>query len=175
MSVMQLEADPLVALSAAHAALDELHGLDLTGLSEEQLLGFWRELERLRRRIPSVEHRLVLEAEGRGLPESHQLRGVAQLLRGLLRLDPREAAGRVRAAHAAGARRAPSGEPLPAIYPMLAAAQATGVVSERQARVVVDAVEKLPEQVQAEHGAQIEHDLVGYAERFDPVSLAKLA
>src|ERR687887_922710 len=132
MSVMQLEADPLVALTAAHAALDELHGLDLTGVDEEALLGFWRELERLRRRLPSVEHQLVLEAEGRGLPESHQLRGVAQLMRGLLRLDPSEAAGRVRAAHATGARRTLTGQPVPPLFPRLAAAQAKGRVSERQ-------------------------------------------
>ena len=76
---MQRQPDPQGALSAAHAVLDQLAELDLTGLGEDALLGFWRELERLRRRIPSVEHGLVLEAEGRGLPEAHQLRGVAQL------------------------------------------------------------------------------------------------
>src|ERR671930_39138 len=131
MSVMQLEADPLVALSAAHAALDELAGLDLTGLDVEALLGFWRDLERLRRRLPSVEHQLVLEAEGRGLAEAQQLRGVAQLIRGLLRVDPGEATSRVRAAHATGYRRTLTGEPVPPLFPQLAAAQADGRVSER--------------------------------------------
>src|SRR5919198_2005645 len=100
MSAVLQQSDPMVALAAAHAALDELAGLDLTGLGEDALLGLWRELERLRRRIPSIEHGLVLEAEARGLPQEHQLRNTAQLLLGLLRLDPHEAAGRVRAAQA---------------------------------------------------------------------------
>ncbi|HZC72945.1 MAG TPA: DUF222 domain-containing protein [Jatrophihabitans sp.] len=175
MSAVLERADPMVALSAVHAGLDELAAVELTGLGVAELLGMWRELERLRRRIPSVEHGLVLEAEAQGLPEQVQVRGVAQLLRGLLRLDPHEAAGRVRAAHAAGARRTITGEPLPAAYPALAAAQADGRVSERQARVIVDAIEKLPDSVRDEHAVQIESELVGYAGEFDPVPLAKLA
>ncbi len=114
-------------------------------------------------------------AQGRGLPETVQVRSVAQLLRGLLRLDPAEAAGRVRAAEAAGPRRTLTGEPLPAIFPAVAAAQAAGEISERQARVVVATVDKLPDAAQAEHGRAIEAQLVGYCAQFDPVNLAKLA
>ena len=61
------------------------------------MLGYWREVERLRRRLPTLDHALVLDAERRGLPQAHQVRGTGQLLRGLLRLDPAEAHGRVRA------------------------------------------------------------------------------
>ena len=92
------QSDPSVVLSRAHALVDELAGLDLTGLSEDELLGLWREFERLRRRLPSVEHTLVLEAEGRGLPETYQAPSSGAFLRGLLRPDPREAAGRVKGA-----------------------------------------------------------------------------
>ncbi len=174
-SVVVTRTDPTVVLASAQAALDLLHGLDLTGLGDDALLGYWRELERLRRRIPAVEHGLVLEAQGRGLPEALQLRSVAQLLRGLLRLDPGEAAGRVRAAEAAGPRRTLTGDPLPPIYPAVAAAQAAGEISERQARVVVQTVDKLPDSAQAEHGRAIEAQLVEYCGQFDPVNLAKLA
>ena len=38
MGAVLSRSDPRVALSAAHAAVDELGGLDLTGLSEAQLL-----------------------------------------------------------------------------------------------------------------------------------------
>ncbi len=155
--------------------MDELQALDLTGLSEDALLAYWRDLEKLRRRLPTLDHALILEGEGRGLPEMHHVRGMGQLLRGLLRLDPHEATGRVRAAEAAGGRRAMTGEPLPAIYPAVAAAQAAGSISERHARVVVDTIEKLPDAVQAEHGTQTETDLVEFAGRFDPVQLGKLA
>jgi hypothetical protein len=100
---------------------------------------------------------------------------VAQLMRGLLRLDPSEAAGRVRAAHAAGVRRTLTGQPVPAQLPALAAAQAAGRVSERQARIVRETIEKLPDKIRDEHQDEIEAELVGHAERFDPIPLAKLA
>jgi hypothetical protein len=121
--------DPMLALSRAHAALDELQDLELTGLSEEALLGYWRELERLRRRLPSVEHGLVLEAETRGLAFACQARSTAAMLRAMLRLDAGEAAARVRAAEAAGSRRTLTGQPLPPIHPVLAAAQAARSVT----------------------------------------------
>ncbi len=175
MSAVLQHTDPTVLLTRAHAVVDELQGLELTGLNEEQLLGYWRELERLRRRLPTLDHALILEGEGRGLPDTHHVRGMGQLLRGLLRLDPHEAAGRVRAAEAGGARRAMTGQALPAIYPAVAAAQAAGTISERHARVVVDTIDKLPDAVQAVEGARVESDLVGYAGQFDPVQLGKLA
>jgi Domain of unknown function (DUF222) len=127
------------------------------------------------RRLPSLDHRLILEGQGRGLPERHVVRGMSQFLRGLLRVDPHEAAGRVRAAEAAGVRRALTGEPLPPVFPAIAAAQAAGEISERHARVIRETIDKLPEQVQAVDGAQAEADLVGYAGLFDPVQLGKLA
>ncbi len=99
---------------------------------------------------------------------------MAALLRGLLRLDPAEAAARVRAAEVAGPRRTLTGDPMPAICPTVAAAQAAGDVSERQARTVVQILEKLPDAAQAEHGARIESELVGYCAQFDPHTLAKL-
>lgn len=103
MSEVLTRSDPVLVLDRVHAALDELADLDLTGSSDDGLLDYWRELERVRRRLPSVEHGLVLEAQGRSLPETLQVRSVARLLRRLLRLDPGEATARVRAAEAAGA------------------------------------------------------------------------
>jgi hypothetical protein len=175
MSAVLQQTNPLVALSRAHAAVEELQGLDLTGLDDEALLAYWRELERLRRRLPSLDHALVREGAGRGLVESLSVRSMPQLLRGLLRLDPGEASARVRAAEAAGPRRALTGQPLPAIFPAVAAAQAQGLISERHARLIVQTVDKLPDAAQAEHGAEVEEQLVDYAGRFDPVQLDKLA
>ena len=168
-------ADPAVLLAGAHAAIDQLQAVDLAPLSEDELLGYWREVERLRRRLPTLDHALLLEAERRGLPQTHQVRSTGQFLRGLLRLDPGEAAGRVRAAQATGARRTLTGEPLPPAYPAVAAAQAAGVISERHARLIVDTVDKLPDPVRDEHGARVEADLVGFAETFDPRPLASIA
>ena len=49
------------------------------------------------------------------------------------------------------------------------------MISPEHARVIVRAVEALPAAVQAEHGVEVERELVAYARRFDPQSLHKLA
>ncbi|MFN2561686.1 MAG: DUF222 domain-containing protein, partial [Jatrophihabitans sp.] len=103
----------------------------MTGLDDDAMLAYWRELERLRRRVPAAEHALVLEAEARGLPDRLEVRSVA-------------------------------------------AAQASGEISDRQARAIVAVLDRLPDAVAAEHGVQIETDLVGYCTQFDPHILAKL-
>ena len=103
------------------------------------------------------------------------MRRTGQWLRGLLRIDPGEAAGRVKAAHAFGRRRAMTGDLLPAPFAHVAAAQAAGEISERHARIIADTVDKLPEGVQAEHGEQIETELVELARQFDPRQLGTLA
>lgn len=175
MSAALERVDPADALADAQATIDRLQAADLTVLSDEALLDYEREKERLRRRLASLDHASVLEIESRGLPDRYHARNTGQFLRGLLRLDPREANTRAKAAHATGVRRGLTGQPLPPIYPVLAEAEDAGDISERHQRVVVDTIEKLPEQVQAEHGEQIEADLVGYARQFDPHQLARLA
>jgi hypothetical protein len=174
MSAVLERVDPMVELARIDAALDALAGMDHLALSDEVLLEYGREKERLRRRLASSDHGFVHEVERRNLPASNCVSTVS-FLRGLLRIDPHEASGRVKAAHAAGPRRALTGEPLPPIFVEVAAAQAAGKISERHARLVVETVEKLPDEVTAEHGERIEQDLVGYARRFDPHQFARLA
>lgn len=175
MSAVLQPVDPSRVLARAHAALDELQGLDLTGCSDEQLLEVMRAQERLRRRMPVFEHATVQEAEARGLPEQFRARTMRSFLRGLLRLDPGEAHGRVQAAEAAARRRSFTGELLPAKYAAVAAAQEQGSIGERHARVVIEAIEHLPAAVREAEGEQLEAQLVGYAEQFDPHQLARLA
>jgi Domain of unknown function (DUF222) len=167
--------DSASALARSHVEVDALLARDLTGDSDDALLESWRELERLRRRLAAVEHAFVLEAEARGLPHSSGCRNTATFLRGLLRLDPAEAAGRLRAAEAAGPRRSMTGESLAPAYPVVAAAQASGALSERQARVIVTTVETLPEPIRAEHRDTVEAELVEHAGDFTAEQLAKLA
>jgi hypothetical protein len=50
MSAVLERVDPMVELSRAHAVLDALAELDLSGLSEAQLLDYGRGKQRLRRR-----------------------------------------------------------------------------------------------------------------------------
>lgn len=167
--------DPRIALATAHAALDELHRSDLTGCSDDELLALMREHERLRRRMPTFEHASIQEVGDRGLAEQCQTRSMRAFLRGLLRLDPGEAHGRVEACTATARRRSLAGELLPAKYEAVAAAQESGSISERHARVVVDTVDHLPAVIRDEEGQDLAAQLVGYAQQFDPHQLGKLA
>jgi hypothetical protein len=144
MSAALERVDPRVELSRARAALESLQAADLSGLSDDGLLDYTRELERLRRQLAPLDHAVVLEIEARDLPGRNFIRSTGQFLRGLLRLDPREAHARVAAAQAGGVRRAMTGAPLPPIYAEVATAQAAGEISERHARLIVATVEKLP-------------------------------
>lgn len=168
-------AAPPASLEAAHATVDRLLASDVAGCSDDQLLESLRELERLRRRLAALDHALILEAQARDLAGQFAVRSTAGLLRLLLRLDPREAAGRVRAAEAAGARRAMTGEPLLPTYPAVAAAQESGAISPRHASLIVGTIANLPDAVRVADGGRIEAALVGYARQFDPDSLATLA
>ena len=168
--------DPEVALAAAHAAIDALQSLDLTPCTDEQVTSLLRETERLRHRLEPVDHAQLLELERRGLAATAGARTVPRLLCRLLDIDPGEARARHRAAEVAGARRSLVGELLPPAYPVVAAAQADGVLSARQARVITDCVEKLPDAVKHE-GPGVEARLVGFARdlHLPPHDLAQAA
>ena len=97
------------------------------------------------------------EGQRRGLAFEHGARDEAAFVRGLLRVHPREAVARVRAAAAAGPQLTLTGEPVPAPFEQVSGAQRSGAISARHAQVVVSAVEQLPGDVQAEHGVQLEH------------------
>ena len=162
------------ALGAAHAALDELRSASVLAFTDDEVLDGLRELERLRRRLPSIEHRLVKEAETRSLPSTLAHGSTASFLRGLLHIEPGEAAARARAADAF-ADRMVGGELVGPIYRHVAEAQAAGEVSARAADLIIATVDALPDEAQAAAGDRIERDLVGYAQQFDAVQLGRLA
>jgi hypothetical protein len=175
MSAVIQVVDPRVILDSAHTAVDALLAADLTPATDDQVLDVLREVERLRRRLAVIDHAAIAEVEARSLPAKHAVRTTGGFLRMLLHVDPAEAAARVRAAHAAGPRRAVTGEPLPALYPAVADAQAAGRISERHAAVIISTIEKLPDPPRHEQGAAVEMRLVEHAQHFDPRELGKLA
>jgi hypothetical protein len=128
----------------------------------------------VRRRVPVVDHVLVGELEARSVAEALGARNTQAVLRDVLRLSPGESNGRVQAARTLGARETITGDVLPPAFPQLAAAQAAGVVSAEQARVITATIEELPSAVRMEHSEQVEATLVEAAARFDPTTLGKL-
>jgi hypothetical protein len=53
-------------LQRLSGVLDDLQGLGLAALSGQQELDVLRELETLKNRIPTVEHRLIADVQARG-------------------------------------------------------------------------------------------------------------
>ncbi|WP_375499498.1 DUF222 domain-containing protein [uncultured Jatrophihabitans sp.] len=155
-------------------ALRELAALDHTGYSDDDAVSAIRDHERLRRLIEPVDHALILDIERRGIPARALARGTGGWLRAALTIDIHEATARVRAAHAAGTRRTLLGQPLPARYPAVAAAQADGQLAARQARVITCMLDKLPDTV-LERVPEVEAALVDSAQRYDASALQKLA
>ncbi len=166
--------DVTALLADAHAIVDALQALDLTPCSDDEAVAAVREFERLRRRVETVDHVLILDVEQRGIPARALARGTGGWLRDALKVDIGEANARVRAAHAAGARRSLTGELLPASHPVVAAGQASGDVSARQARVITSMLDTLPVAV-CEQVPEVEARLVGFCGSFDPCGLQKLA
>ena len=118
----------------------------------------------------------INELDARGVPGDAGCPSVAQYLRGVLKLHPADAGTRAAAAEAAGPRRNPqTGEQLPVPFAHVAAAQATGDISQRSARVIEETIDDLADEVQAEHGEQIEKELVEHATHFDPSQLSRIA
>ena len=168
------QVEPAAALRELEECVDAVRCADWNGMSDNELLEAFRRVEVVRRQLAAVDHALIAEAEDRELAESLSYRNTAGLLRSLLRINPREAAGRVRAAEAAGPRRALTGEPLPARHAQVAAAQAHGTISAQHAALITKTVNALPDQVRLEQGEAIEASLVDYAQKFDPDNLARI-
>ncbi|MGI8881532.1 MAG: DUF222 domain-containing protein, partial [Jatrophihabitans sp.] len=174
MTGVAAEQDVDRALAQLDDALTTLTGTELYRLGDEKVLEVLRRVEAHRRRLPVVDHLLVGEVEHRRLAERHCVRSTAMLLREVLRVSAREATGRVRAAERLGVREQVTGDVLPPLFPIAAAAQAAGELSAEQARVITSTVEDLPDGVQQEHHAAIERTLVAEARNFDPDTLSKL-
>lgn len=166
MSEQVLTGRAATLLAGLHTLTDELLTLDLGVDTDAELTAAYVELERLRRRLPAVEHRFVHDTQRRGLPLGCKTTG--QFLAGLLHIDPAEAHARVRAADNLHGRVALSGEPLPAPFAHVAAAQARGEVSAEHARIIVKTVFALPDQIRAEHGEVVEKELTHHAAQLSP-------
>ncbi|HEX4728749.1 MAG TPA: DUF222 domain-containing protein, partial [Jatrophihabitans sp.] len=141
MSTMVSQTSVVAGLSAA---VDELAGVELTRLGEDELLETMRELERVRRRLETLESRLVAEVEQRNLPGKYVMRSTGAFLAGMLNLSPREAASRVRHARYLGPRVTVTGERLAPLLPIVAEARAAGTITGQHVSVIIRAIDKLP-------------------------------
>jgi Domain of unknown function (DUF222)/HNH endonuclease len=129
-----------VALDVLSTSLDHLVKLvedgGLDSLDNSGLLGFAQSFEKIRNRLPLIDHRLIADAEARQLAHELTQPNLARVLTSVLRLSPGEAHRRVKAAAAVGPRRSLLGEVLEPTRPVLAAAQRTGEVTPEQVHLI---------------------------------------
>jgi Domain of unknown function (DUF222) len=112
-------------------------------LAADQQVAVWQRFERIRNKLPLVDHRLIAQAETSGLAREYCSATMTQFLIRVLHLTHSEAAARVRAAAALGPRTTMHGERLAPLLPGLAALQRDGVVSAAKVQIVEQAIHTL--------------------------------
>ena len=139
----------------AQQALEDLHvGLDhliklvedraLETLDDTGLVGFLQGFEKLRNRLPLVDHQMINEGTSRNLAQSLCQGSMTRVLTSALHISGGEAAGRVRAAEHLAERMSMTREPLEPLRPHLAAKQRGGQISAENADVVVRSWRRSP-------------------------------
>src|SRR4051812_49823103 len=115
------EGDATAAVAGLEAAVDGLLGVSADSLAATELASVLEAIEVQRRRLEAVDQRLLAAASTAGVAAAFGQAGVADVLTGLLRIDPREAPARVGRAGDLGARRGVArggvGAPLPGTPP----------------------------------------------------------
>lgn len=154
---------------AADAALD----LSFDALTAPERLALLERCERLRRRLPAVEHPLVNALGG---ADPAELGGkLAWALADRLRITRAQARRRIDEAADLGERHSLTGEPLEPMLPAAAAAQRCGDLGPAQVQVIRGFFAHLPETVDVETAALAEKQLATLGCTHRPDELAKLA
>jgi hypothetical protein len=169
-------------VSAGQVALSDALSPYLDGLSDviarcgdADLLAEVRELEVLRRRLAAADHLLVAALEQRGIAGLVGPSSTSELLQDVLRLSPREANARVRAAAALGPRTSVTGEALGPLRPATAEASADGLLSGEHVEVIWRALKELPSQLPVSEIDGLEGTLVEAALTVPASELVKVA
>lgn len=174
-----------VALSCLDSGLDRLITEAVQGLvalPALELIEFARRFERFRNRMALVDHRIAAALETNDVAGGQCVRSTQRLLAQTLRIGPAEASRRVVAATALTPKVTMCGERLETQRPVLASAQAEGMVSAAQTHEVLACLERLDRldglvdsPVDSELIASAERTLTDHAAVFDPAELRRCA
>uniref|UniRef100_UPI000836851D 13E12 repeat family protein n=1 Tax=Mycobacterium sp. UM_CSW TaxID=1370119 RepID=UPI000836851D len=162
------------AFDALDAAMDAVVGLDCEALSTTEWLALLERCEKVRRRLPAVEHPMInclarqATAEELGGKLSHAIAEAALISRG-------EAARRISEAAELGPRHGLTGERLAPVLAATAAAQRQGTLGAGQVRVIRRFFRQLPGWVDHATREQVEAKLAGEGNQYRPEQLAELA
>ncbi|MCA2316149.1 HNH endonuclease [Mycobacterium sp. WUMAC-025] len=159
---------------ALDADLDRACALVLDALNVQQQLAVLERCERLRRRIPVIEHPL-LNSLARQAPAQELGGGLPHALTEHTLISRHEASRRIKEARDLGPRHGLTGEPLPPALPATAAAQRVGDLGAGQVAVIRKFCRQLPGWVDAAAREFAEAQLAGFGTQFGPEHLTELA
>ncbi|MGN7782321.1 DUF222 domain-containing protein [Mycolicibacterium sp. 22603] len=168
-------ATAMEAMADLRAALDAFAACDLGALSRDELISLIDEYESVNCRLPALGHRLLSRLQAETSAREMGAKSWNAVLRIRWRLSTAEAGRRLHEAAVLGPRRALTGEPLPPLLPMVAAAQARGLITAEHVKVLRDAMADLPGFVGLAERESFEADLVELARGVGPKELKDAA
>ena len=134
-----------------------------------------RELEFQKQAIEVEQLGLIAQIETEHLAYDLGAKNTTVLLRDVLRIGARDAAGRMKLALAVTPRRTLTGDPVEAAHPQTAAALAEGEISTRHAATVVAMTDKIDDLLADQSAPLYETALLDFAAEHDPDLLARFA
>ncbi len=158
-------------LDRLDTVVDELAALPWDSLGDDELVEVLRRVEAVKRRLVPVDHAVVNQVQARSIAFANGCRTTSVFVSNLLRVSRAEATARVKAAEALGSRRTITGQAVAPRFPLVAAAQAEGVLSKRHAAVIVRRVDALPDEIADRSGDWLEQTLVEHGRHLDPTVL----
>nr|WP_231117837.1 HNH endonuclease signature motif containing protein [Mycobacterium colombiense] len=162
------------AFDVIDAACDDLVGYDSDALTAREQLALLERCEKVRRRLPAIEHPLV-NSLARQAP-SEELGGtLAHAITEATLISRSEASRRIKEARDLGPRHGLTGEPLAPMLAATAAAQRDGTVGTGQVAVIRKFYHQLPGWIDAATREQAEAKLAIEGTRYRPEQLGKLA
>ncbi|MBZ4568226.1 DUF222 domain-containing protein, partial [Mycobacterium avium subsp. hominissuis] len=162
------------AFDVIDAALDDLLDCDYAALATREKLALLNRCERLRRRLPAVEHPLI-NALARDASPAELGGRLSHAIAEATLISRAEAARRVHTAADLGPRVGLTGEPLPPLLAATAAAQRAGSLGLEQVAVIRKFCHQLPGWIDQATRERAETDLANQGGRYRPEQLAALA
>ena len=163
------------AVAALRAAFDAFAASDIESLPRDELVAVMDDYETLTCQLPSGWHRLLTALQANSTAREMGAKSWNEVLRIRWRLSTAEAGRRLHEAAQLGPRRALTGESLPPLLPVVAVAQAAGLITSEHVKVLRDAVRELPLSVGTADREKFEVDLVRDAVGVGPKELAASA
>ena len=163
------------AVAAVRAAVDAAAGAEVDLLGRADLVDALDELETVWCQLPGLRHRLLARLQVEATAKEMGAKSWNQVLAVRWRISTAEAGRRLGEAALLGPRQSITGQALPPVLAVTAAAQARGVINTEHVTVIAKAVAKLPGFVDAATREEFETDLVRLAGGTGPKDVSDAA